>query len=336
MIDRLLWIETENTEPDKNLAMEEYLTLHGPAGACILFLWQNRRTVVIGRNQNCWKECRVEELERDGGFLARRPSGGGAVFHDLGNLNFSFIADQEDYQVDRQLDVILEAVSMAGIRAEKTGRNDLTVDGKKFSGNAFNRMGSRCCHHGTLMIHADREAMARYLNVSREKLASKGVSSVRSRVTNLDVYCPGLTVACMKEYLIQAFAQVYGKQPEQMREESLPAEQITALRERFASWEWKYGRRIPFTREIGGRYSWGGIQIQLAVNGGRIAQVQVFSDAMDQELAPALARALEGSPYRAGEMEARVVRAVRDAGEETAMGNQMEEDIRQLVRNAMA
>lgn len=335
MIDRLLWIETENTEPYKNLAMEEYLTLHGPKGACILFLWQNRHTVVIGKNQNCWKECRVEELEKDGGFLARRPSGGGAVFHDLGNLNFSFIADREDYRVDRQLDVILEAVRMAGIRAEKTGRNDIAVDGKKFSGNAFNRMGGRCCHHGTLMIHADREAMSRYLSVSQDKLASKGVSSVKSRVTNLDAYCPGLTVERMKEYLVSAFEHIYGQKAEQVREESLPGEEIAALRERFASWEWKYGRRIPFSREIDGRYSWGGIQIQLAVNEGRIVQVQIFSDAMEQELAPALEMALKGCPYRTNEMEERAAKAVRAVGEETAIPPQMEEDIRQLMQSAL-
>ena len=211
MINRLIWLETDNTYPYRNLAMEEYMTNHVPDGTCILFLWQNRHTVVIGRNQNCWKECRVNFLEEEGGYLVRRLSGGGAVFHDLGNLNFTFIVRKPDYDVDRQLQVILEAVRRLGIQAEKTGRNDITVEGRKFSGNAFYQTGDCCYHHGTLLVHADKENMSRYLNVPREKLASKGVSSVKSRVANLDEFCPGLTVDRVKAALAEAFSQVYGR-----------------------------------------------------------------------------------------------------------------------------
>ena len=132
---KLYWIETENTEPYLNLAMEEHLTLHGPKEACLLFLWQNRHTVVIGSNQNPWLECRTSLLEADGGRLARRLSGGGAVYHDMGNLNFTFLVRSEDYDLHRQLSVITTACRQLGIPAECSGRNDILADGRKFSGN---------------------------------------------------------------------------------------------------------------------------------------------------------------------------------------------------------
>lgn len=121
MIDHIFSVEADGTNPYYNLAEEEYLTQHVKAGECILFLWQNRRSVVIGRNQNCWKECSVEKLEKDGGYLVRRLSGGGAVFHDLGNLNFTFMVRKEDYNLPRQMEVILTAVRSLGIPAEKMG-----------------------------------------------------------------------------------------------------------------------------------------------------------------------------------------------------------------------
>lgn len=297
MIDRLIWIDTQNTYPYRNLAVEEYMTTHVPEGTCILYLWQNRHTVVIGKNQNCWKECRVNYLEREGGYLVRRLSGGGAVFHDLGNLNFTFIVRKPDYDVDRQLQVILEAVRLVGIQAEKTGRNDITAKGRKFSGNAFYRSGEHCYHHGTLLIHADKEDMSRYLNVSKEKLASKGVSSVKSRVANLCEFTPDLTVDRMKEALIEAFSRVYGLTAQRMKENELPQKAIDELTEKFESWEWKYGRKIPFEYEMEKRFPWGAVQIQLHVNGGKIQDVNVFSDAMDQELIGALADRLKGCLY---------------------------------------
>lgn len=328
MPERLLWIDTANTDPYRNLAMEEYMTMHVPAGTVVLFLWQNRRTVVIGRNQDAYRECRTELLEREGGFLARRLSGGGAVFHDLGNLNFTFMARKADYDVDRQLEVILRAVRRAGIPAEKTGRNDLTADGKKFSGNAFYRSGDCRYHHGTLMLSVDKEMVGRYLSVSREKLVSKGVASVRSRVGNLTDFAQELTLAQLKENLIGAFEEVYGLPAERFDETALDAAEIRQARERLASWEWRYGRRIPCTWETSRRFAWGEVCIRLQVNEGRIQDAAVFSDAMDHAFAAELAACLTGCRFESGEMAraAERVTALSGPGEK-----EMQEDIAELL-----
>ncbi|NTV79180.1 MAG: hypothetical protein HGA25_08620 [Clostridiales bacterium] len=124
-------------------------------GSCLLYLWRNGNTVVIGRNQTCWKEGRVKEIEAEGGFLARRLSGGGAVYHDEGNLNFTFVMKRRDYDLERQTEVILQGVSLLGIMAERTGRNDLTVGGRKFSGNAFYSTGKVHYHHGTILLSSN-------------------------------------------------------------------------------------------------------------------------------------------------------------------------------------
>ncbi len=136
----------------------------------------------------------MEQLEADGGHLVRRLSGGGAVYHDLGNLNFTFLVREEDYDVSRQLEVVVGAVNRLGIHAEKTGRNDVTVDGRKISGNAFYRADGHCYHHGTILIDVDKASLSAYLNVSAAKLRSKGVDSVKARVANLTDFRPGVTV----------------------------------------------------------------------------------------------------------------------------------------------
>ena len=191
---KFLICESRFTSPYRNLAAEEYLTRTLPDNTSIMFLWQNDNTIVIGKNQNCYAECRVAELAADGGHLARRLSGGGAVRHDMGNLCFSFIARGEDYDVQRQLSVIAAACREFGIDAQPTGRNDITADGAKFSGNAFFSVGDAHCHHGTVLIDCDFGAMARYLTVKKSKLQAKGIESVRSRVVNLNTLCEGLTV----------------------------------------------------------------------------------------------------------------------------------------------
>jgi lipoate-protein ligase A len=298
LINQLSYVITHETDPYKNLALEEYL-LHrvGPTEA-ILYLWQNERTIVIGRNQNPWKECKVQELEEDGGKLVRRLSGGGAVFHDLGNLNFTFLVARENYDLEKQLEVILRAVKQLGIPAVKSGRNDITADDRKFSGNAFYSDGIHSYHHGTILIRVDMSKLSHYLNVSREKLQSKGVDSVRSRVCNLSEYVPDLTISGMREELIKAFSKVYGLTAEPMKQESMDQEELKKLEEKFSSWEWNFGRKLAFSDSMVKRFSWGEVELQFAVESGIIRQCAVYSDALESELFTELAGKLTGCPFR--------------------------------------
>lgn len=327
MIKKTMILSTRETNPYHNLALEEYLLLHVQEEECILYLWQNRHTVVIGRNQNCWRECRVEELERDGGFLVRRLSGGGAVYHDLGNLNFTFLVRKSDYDTEKQLQVILRAVQKLGIHAEKTGRNDITVDGRKFSGNAFYQTGDCCYHHGTLLLHADKEMMARFLNVSGEKLKSKGVASVRSRVANLSEFCPDVTVEKMEAALREAFGEIYGCPVAELPIGRLDEAAIRRGMDRFSSPEWKYGRKIPFQVGREKRFSWGELQIWLDVDQGMIRNAEVFSDAMDEAWILQLKKALCGCHY--------VKKALTEAVVETAKGVKATERQREMAEDAI-
>lgn len=298
MITELAVLSTDGTEPYKNLALEEYLLTHVKPGECILYLWQNRHTVVIGRNQNGFKECRIEELERDGGSLVRRLSGGGAVFHDLGNLNFTFLVRKAEYDVNHQIEVILRAVQAFGIHALCTGRNDITIDGKKFSGNAYYETGDFCYHHGTILVDVSKSDMSRYLNISKTKLESKGVESVKSRVTNLSEYLPDITIREVREQLVQAFSRVYGLPVRQMTEKEVNWEQVEERQKMFASFEWKYGRKIPFTNQLCRRFPWGEAEITVEVNKGRIRQAVVSSDALDTGFIRQLEERLPGTIYR--------------------------------------
>lgn len=328
MINKAKYIISEELIPYKNLALEEYLLDTVENDTCILYLWQNQRTVVIGKNQNAWKECKVSELESDNGYLVRRLSGGGAVFHDLGNLNFTFLINKEDYDVDKQLDVILRAVNKLGIKAEKSGRNDITVNGKKISGNAFYSNGINKYHHGTILIDVHMENLSKYLNVSKEKLISKGVDSVKARVTNLKTYNEEITIKLVKEKLIEAFGEVYGVIPELIKESDINKEMIDSLSAKFSSWEWKFGRKIEFQYEFGRRFSWGDINIQLSMDKGRIQECLVHSDAMDGEFIGLIPSVLEGCVFSSKAMVQELSKLLTNVNEKIDI---MVKDIQALI-----
>ena len=204
-MSKLQVIISNQYDPFLNRAVEHYLTNNQKGETVTMYLWKNERTVVIGYNQNPFAECNVKLLLDEGGHLMRRGTGGGAVYHDLGNINFSFVADKSLYDVRRQLSVIQDALLSYGLETEISGRNDLTCEGRKFSGNAFAKGQRNDLHHGTLLIKTDGEMMQRYLSVDKAKLMKHGVSSVRSRVVNLSELVPELTSENIKQPLTASF-----------------------------------------------------------------------------------------------------------------------------------
>jgi len=325
MIRKLYIYHSDSFDPYYNLAVEKYLMDTVGSDSCILYLWQNQNTVVIGRNQNPWVECRTSLLEEEGAVLARRLSGGGAVFHDLGNLNFTFLVSTDNYDVDKQLSVIQKACDLCGIEAEKSGRNDVLAQGRKFSGNAFYHSGGRSYHHGTLLIDVDMGKLQRYLSPSKAKLRAKGVASVRSRVVNLKELSPGLTCEKMKQYMEEAFSFVYGLPvtPVSLAAEGQAIIEKTRLTNR--DWNYLYGTPLPFTFQCEDRFSWGSFQLQLQAKGGIITAAKAYSDAMDWQLAPLVEQALTGCIFHLDAMEQALLGAMGDTD--------ITADLRQMLRN---
>jgi lipoate-protein ligase A len=310
--DSITSIITSSTfNPWYNLALEELLLKHVRENEIILYLWQNDNTVVVGKNQNCWKECKCGELEEHGGKLARRLSGGGAVYHDLGNLNFTFVMDKKLYNLEKQLKVIIEALKNIGIEAEFSGRNDITVNGKKFSGNAFYNTKNTVLHHGTLLINSDFSKLATYLQVSKEKIQSKGIDSVQSRVINLKEINSSITLEEVISNLKSTFIKFYGGNGEIIDINPFE-EEINSLYDKYSSWQWRYGESPKFDISLQKRFSWGEIEICLVCKDGYIVDSKVYSDAMDYEIITEISKKLDGTKFQ---MEA-IVNSIRELNQD--------------------
>ena len=303
MIHKIRIFVSNCYDPYRNLAVEKYLMDTTGPDEYTLYLWQNQNTVVIGSNQNPWVECRTTLLEQEGGKLARRLSGGGAVFHDIGNLNFTFMCRKENYDLDRNLAVIKRACAYGGIAAEKSGRNDLLAEGRKFSGNAFYQNKTHAYHHGTLLINVDMDKLQRYLSPSKAKLEAKGIASVRSRVINLQELNPALTCEIMRQYMANAFEAEYGLKASLVTLTEADTAVIDTLAKEYGSWDYLYGTPLPFTFSCENRYDWGSIQLQLQAKSGIITAAKVYSDSMDWQLPEQIEKALTGCRFALDEMQ---------------------------------
>ena len=296
---------SDSYDPWFNLAVEDCI-FREMTTQRVLFLWRNAETVVIGQAQNPWKECNTRRMEEDGIRLARRSSGGGAVFHDLGNTCFTFMAGKPEYDKSVSTNIILNALKRLGIDASASGRNDLvvqTAEGeRKISGSAYRETADRGFHHGTLLLNADLSRLANYLNPDVKKLQAKGITSVRSRVANLSEFVPDINHEQICEAVTAAFFDWYGAsvEPEIISPDVFP--DIPGFPERFAkqsSWEWNFGKAPAFSHLLNERFVWGGVDIHFDVEKGSISRAQIFTDSLNPAPLLALADALVGTRYHA-------------------------------------
>ena len=299
------YIRNDSTNPYYNLAMEEYV-LHTLNDDVYILLWQNDRAVVIGRHQNAAEEVNIRQAEEQDVRVVRRNTGGGAVYHDLGNLNFSFITDWEpdkntDY--DTFLKPVISALSAFGVNAEKQGRNDLVVDGRKISGNAQCIYKGRLLHHGTLLINSELSMMPKILNVQNDKIQSKGIKSVRSRVANICEFANApIDASRAKQRLLEAFFN-----NAEVAEHVLSEVQINDIKKlaetKYESWSWNYGFAADYSYKNAKRFPCGKIEVRLSVKNGIIESCGIFGDFMALTGVEALEKAVTGHRMEKNELK---------------------------------
>lgn len=277
----MIYIETDTTLPYMNLAYEEYYLTQSDISEDIFMLWQNEPTIVIGRFQNTLAEINKKYVEDNNIHVVRRISGGGAVYHDFGNLCYTFILnnvtpDQTDFSIFAK--PVVKALERIGVNAEISGKNDITIDGQKFSGTAMHLSKNRLLFHGTLLYNSNLSVLTAALNVSQLKIASKGAQSIRSRVTNIKPYLKdSVNILEFKEILKQ---EIFRNQAFDI---SAPtSKDIKKIKElaqqRYQNWDWTYGNDPMATLINARRYPGGEVQVYLSLEGGFIKSCKFFGD----------------------------------------------------------
>ena len=300
MADKVLYLETGSQDPAFNLAFEEYVLTNRREGAYLL-LWQNDNTIVIGQNQNAEAEINRAFVEEHGIHVVRRTTGGGAVYHDLGNLNYSFITDlgnAEQLTMERFTQPIVEALKALGLDAEASGRNDILVEGRKISGTAQRVTRDRILHHGTLLFDADPSMVAGALNVDPEKFRSKSAKSVRSRIGNIrDFLKEDMDLPAFWDYLKTALA---GSGLEQTTLTPEELAEVKALKAgKYDTWEWNFGRSPKYNMTNKRYWTGGSLEVRADVAQGAITDIIFYGDFLAVRGMEEVTEALRGCPFRA-------------------------------------
>ncbi|MFS0604442.1 lipoate--protein ligase [Peribacillus frigoritolerans] len=328
----MLFIDNKGiTDPRINLAIEEYALKHLNIDETYLLFYINRPSIIIGRNQNTIEEINSDYVDEKGITVVRRLSGGGAVYHDLGNLNFSFITKDDGdsfHNFKKFTQPVVETLEKLGIHAELSGRNDILAEGKKISGNAMFSTKGRMFSHGTLLFQSEMDHIVSALKVKKDKIESKGIKSIRSRVGNIaDFLKEPMSVEEFRSFLLQNIFKDTGKVTEYVLTEK-DWEKIHEISEdRYQNWEWNYGKSPKFNLQNSHRFPVGSVDIRLEVNRGIIENCKIYGDFFGVGEVADIERKLTGTRY---EKEA-ISRVLDEIDVRHYFGNVTKEEILALI-----
>lgn len=294
----MYYIKSNQHDATYNLALEQYVFDQLDRQHSYLMLWQNANAVIIGKHQNTVEELDASFVDKHAIQVVRRLSGGGAVYHDMGNINFTFISNMEgeSFAFSAFCQPVIDVLRKMGVNAQVSGRNDMTIDGMKFSGNSQYMKQGRIMHHGTIMYDSDLGTLAQALTVAPDKIQSKGFKSVRSRVTNVRQHVPDdHDVSYFLRFLESELLAQFDAQP--LAWDERQEQQVRALqREVYQSWEWNYGQSPDWNIRKTRRFEHvGHIELRMDVSGGKIRDIAFFGDFFAQKDHDALIAALRGA-----------------------------------------
>lgn len=296
------FIKNDSLNPYFNLALEEYCLKNLKSNEDYVILWRDEPSVIVGKNQNAIEEINSDFINHNKINVVRRITGGGAVYHDEGNLNFTFVTtvdklaaiDFKKYTIP-----IINALGKFGVEAELSGRNDITIQDKKISGNAQYIHKGRLLHHGTLLFNSELDILGKALNVKKDKIQSKGIKSVRSRVTNINEYLTSeISIDEFKNLILKYLFEFQGTSPEEYCLSNEDMNNINNLiKDKYSTWEWNYGKSPSFNFKNRRRFTGGSIEVFLDIKKGIVNECKIYGDFLAVYNIQDIEQKIKGSRY---------------------------------------